>query len=65
MKKFEYKTVRYDAKGFFGGKVDPQEFDASLNSYGAEGWELVGITASNEAYGSTKSVLSIFKREVE
>lgn len=31
MQKWEYKTVKMDAKGMLGGVVDVQEFDGLLN----------------------------------
>lgn len=63
MKQFEYKTIVSDAKGFWGGKVDKEEMEQSLNELGAQGWELISTTNSNESYGSTRYVISIFKRE--
>ena len=65
MTKFEYKTLFTDAKGFFGGKVNEKKLMDDLNRLGDEGWELVSSVASNESYGSTKCVISIFKRPVE
>jgi CRISPR/Cas system CSM-associated protein Csm4 (group 5 of RAMP superfamily) len=42
MNKWEYKTVKVNAKGWFlGGILDENEFDSLLNSMGQEGWELV------------------------
>lgn len=37
--------------------------EQSLNELGAQGWELISTTNSNESYGSTRYVISIFKRE--
>ncbi len=64
MKKYEYKTQVIDAKGLFGGKIDAGDFNNSLNDAGRDGWELVGTTASNEAYGRTASIICVFKREL-
>lgn len=63
MKKYEYKTITTDAKGLFGGKVDIAGFDEQLNELGEQGWDLIASIASNESYGSTRYVLSTFKRE--
>ncbi len=63
MRKFEYKTMVFDAKGFWGGKIDVSDFDHALNEAGRDGWELVETTASNQSYGSTRYVICVFKRE--
>lgn len=65
MKRFEYKTITEDAKGLFGGKVNTEEYDRKINELGMQGWELISVISSNESYGSTRYVLSTFKREVE
>ena len=64
MKRYEYKTMVLDAKGMWGGKIDAAGFDFTLNAMGRDGWELVNATASNQAYGSTRYVICIFKREM-
>ncbi|GHE41090.1 DUF4177 domain-containing protein [Sphingobacterium griseoflavum] len=43
MKRFEYKTVKVEPKGFWQKKLDPQELDNILNTLGQEGWELVAM----------------------
>ena len=62
MEKFEYKVVLYDVKGFWGGSVTPGELENTLNKLGGEGWELVSCTSANQSYGSSKSLVCIFKR---
>jgi hypothetical protein len=64
MRKFEYKTYVYAAKGVWGGKIDDTAFTAELNEYGRDSWELVSMTAANEAHGRTCSFICVFKREV-
>jgi len=64
MDKFEYQTIIYNPKGVFGGKVDANDFDKSLNDLGANGWELVSCVASSEAYGQTKHLVCVFKRKI-
>lgn len=64
MEKFEYKTLFTDAKGMLGGKVDNYEFQAELNELGAQGWELVSTVPSAQSYGSTRWLISIFKRKI-
>ena len=65
MEKFEYRTLFTDAKGFLGGKVDEDRFEQALNDLGAQGWELVSAVASTQSYGSTRWVISIFKRKTQ
>lgn len=64
MKKYEYKTVLTDAKGVWGGKVDMEEYQTSLNELGAQGWQVVGTVASNQSYGNTRYLLTTFMREI-
>ncbi len=63
MEKFEYKVVAYDTKGFWGGSVDQKQLENQLNLLGNDGWELVSSTSTNQSYGSSKSIVCIFKRE--
>lgn len=63
--KYEYKTLTTQAEGLFGGKVNDQEFEATLNQLGAEGWELVNSLASAVSYGKTGYIISIFKRAIQ
>ena len=65
MKKFEYNTLTIDAKGVWGGKVAEENFKQKLNEMGQNGWELVGMTNSNQAYGQTRYIICTFKREIE
>ncbi|HWP79989.1 MAG TPA: DUF4177 domain-containing protein [Candidatus Acidoferrum sp.] len=64
MERFEYKTLFTDAEGFLGGKVDEAQFQQSLNELGSQGWELVSTVASAQSYGSTRWIISIFKRKI-
>ena len=64
VKKFEYQTKILDAKGILGGKINVMEFNQTLNDMGREGWELVGTTASNQEFGSTRYIICVFKREL-
>lgn len=41
MEKWEYKTLKYETKGLFGGKVVEGELEEQFNRLGAQGWELV------------------------
>jgi len=63
MEQFEYKTLLTDAKGVLGGKVDQVTFQNDLNELGLQGWELVNTVAAAQSYGSTRWIISIFKRK--
>ena len=62
MENFEYKVVVYDTKGLFGGCVESNQLESKLNLLGSEGWELVSCTSTTQSYGSSRSVVCIFKR---
>ena len=63
MEKFEYKVVTYDTKGFWGGTVEVHQIENQLNQLGNDGWEMVGCTSTNQSYGSSKSIVCVFKRK--
>ena len=63
MKKYEYKTIIVEPKGFFGGKINADEFNRVLNDMGSNGWELVEAIASNQDLGSTALIICVFKHE--
>jgi len=63
MERFEYKVMTYDTKGFFGGNVEVQQIEDQLNLLGNDGWEMVSCTTTNQSYGSSKSIVCIFKRK--
>lgn len=63
MDQFEYKTIFTNAKGVFGGKIEQDSMDRQLNQLGDQGWELVSSIASNQSYGNTRWIVSVFKRK--
>ena len=63
MDKFEYKVVVNDTKGFWGGSVEMNQLENQLNRMGNDGWEMVSCTTTNQSYGSSKSIVCIFKRK--
>ncbi|MHB8130642.1 MAG: DUF4177 domain-containing protein [Mobilitalea sp.] len=65
MDKFEYKTLFTDAKGVLGGKVDQFAFQNELQELGLQGWELVNSVGTAQSYGSTRWIISIFKRKIQ
>ena len=62
--KWEYKTVKLATTGLMGGKLDEASLDAMMNDLGREEWELVAAFDTNQAYGSTRDVVVIFKRSM-
>ncbi len=64
MDRFEYKTLFTDAKGALGGKVNRYEYQNELNELGSQGWELVSAVAAAQSYGSTRWIISVFKRKI-
>ena len=66
IRRWKYKTVKIEAKGWFvGGRLDEVAFDKLLNELGAEGWELVSILATAKAYGQSRDIAAVFKRPNE
>jgi hypothetical protein len=57
--KWEYKTLKYEASGFFSQKIKTEPLDEELNQLGAEGWELVA--ALHPTTGATANIF-LFKR---
>jgi hypothetical protein len=63
MNKWEYKTVKVSAKGWFvGGILDENEFNSLLNSLGQDGWELVSTFDTNMIQGQSKEIIAVLKR---
>jgi hypothetical protein len=61
--KWEYKTIKLGTHGFMGGIFDERQLEDMMNSLGEAGWELVTGFDTNQAYGQTRDVVVIFKRE--
>lgn len=64
MEKWEYKSIKTKTEGFLGGKLDLNEFEFSLNTLGEQGWELVSTFSTTQGEGSTREVISVFKRKL-
>lgn len=61
---WEYKTLKTPATGgFLGGKFNDKVLDARLNEMGEQGWELVAAFTTNQGYGQSRDLVTIFKRE--
>lgn len=63
MKKFEYKTLKIEPKGFWGTRLDTDEIDNILNELGIQGWELVSMQDLSIS-GSSWTFHYTFKREL-
>ena len=64
MDRWEYKSIKVNTKGFFGGILEQQDFDNEINIMGSQGWELVSCFDTNETHGATKEVVAVFKRKI-
>ena len=62
MQKFESHLQKYDATGFWGGKVDLAKMDIEFNRLGRDGWELVSIFDTNAGHGESRWIVATFKR---
>jgi Domain of unknown function (DUF4177) len=61
---WEYFTHTLNVAGWFvSGDVDADELTKTLNSFGAQGWELVSST-STISNDSSKQLVFVFKRPV-
>lgn len=61
---WEYVTIEFDTKGFWGGILNTTDFNATLNEYGRNGWELVNCFDTNQSQGASKKVIAVFKRSL-
>ncbi len=60
---FDYATVAFTTTTFWSnGVLDHQAFNATLNRYGAEGWDLVNVFDVNREGGVSREVVAVFKR---
>jgi hypothetical protein len=63
--KWEYKTIKLEASGFMGGKLDEKTLDLMMNDLGDKGWELAAAFDTNQQAGITRDAIIIFKRNKE
>lgn len=61
--KWEYQTVKLATHGLIGGKFEETKLDDLMNGLGARGWELAAAFDTNKAYGESRDVVVIFKRQ--
>ncbi len=63
MEKFEYQSIVFSTKGIRGEDADLSDLIADLNAQGDMGWELVNTVPTDVDFGSSRSILLIFKRK--
>lgn len=63
MDKWEYKTLKFKTKGFWGGVMDLEDFEYALNQMGDDGWELVSCFDTSQSQGSSREVIAVFKKQ--
>ena len=54
----EYKVLT-ERDSRFSGSFDPEGLEATLNSYGSEGWRVISGFTANSVWKSTKSEIMI------
>lgn len=64
MERWEYKTIKFETKGFWGGILDLQAFNDELNDLGRNGGELVSCFDTNQSQGASREVIAVLKRIV-
>ncbi|MDQ0270707.1 DUF4177 domain-containing protein [Cytobacillus purgationiresistens] len=57
---YEYKTIKFDRKGVFKSKFNPDE---ELNKLGAEGWKVISSFTAGVGVGSSDEVFYTLMRE--
>lgn len=61
MTRWEYKIINIRSENY---RLDPNAAP-QLDTLGADGWELVGLTSVNFKSGATDNIALVFKRPVE
>ena len=62
LEKWEYISIKVEAKGMTGGIPEVEDFDNELNKCGEEGWELVSCLPTAQVYGQSGEIIAVFKR---
>ena len=60
----EYKVLTYKDR-FFAGKFDPERLEQAMNSFAAEGWEVIAVTTGKipSLTGAREEVVIFMERE--
>lgn len=65
MKRFTYKTVEIEVKGWgLLGAKRAEGFEAALNEQGAGGWRYVDTVPQTVVYGEVKRLKLVFEKEI-
>jgi uncharacterized protein DUF4177 len=62
MTRWEYMVVDAGVTNVLSPNLDGDALTARLNELGAEGWEVVAVTAMEMATGRTRDVVLVLKR---
>lgn len=62
VQKWEYRTVKLEAEGWFDRQVNFELLDSKLNGIGEEGWELVSVIYVINSGSFTNCVIAFLKR---
>ena len=57
--------LKFDVKGWFGGKVDSNDIETQLNQYGEEGWDLFSISEILKDSGVTAMLVATMRKARE
>ncbi|MDF2946463.1 MAG: hypothetical protein K0S51_1142 [Bacillales bacterium] len=64
MERWEYKSIKFKPGGFFGGKLNEEQFERELNENGQEGWELISCFDTSFGQGTSREVIAVMKRKI-
>jgi hypothetical protein len=62
--KWEYKTIKFETKGFVGGILDARNFEDELNNLGEKGWEVVSCFPTAQSSGQSREIIAVLKRKI-
>lgn len=60
----EYKVLTQKDR-FFGGKFDPEKLEKAINSYAAEGWQVISVATATipTLTSSREEMVIVLERE--
>ncbi len=60
----EYKVLTQKDR-FFAGKFDPEKLEQAMNSYAAQGWQVIAVATGNipSITGAREEMIMILERE--
>ena len=64
LRRWEYMVLDVNVARFFiGPQLDGDALATRLNELGAEGWEMVGMSAMEAGVGHTRNLVCVLKRQ--